>query len=180
MNDFYENRTLITEDGYAAIYRARHWQEDAAFHIIAFVCAVPFVIRYFIILLHAFHITTITGFRAVDLWFLLPLVITILAIYIPAAERKNWLASMRGSMELSTQNQYLFYPDQIQMMTSTTPQRFIFGYEDLTWVRKSGTWLVLYFEREDLTLLVRRDGFSKGTARGCLQFLHRKQEENRR
>ena len=55
-------------------------------------------------------------------------------------------------------------------------EKYQLEYENLTWIRCDKRWIVLYFARQDFTMLIDKQGFTHGTANACLAFLKNKQE----
>lgn len=170
--DYFENTTRITEEGYAAILRMKRRQQRIVCRAVSIVLAVPFVQRlvYYLLLIRIKGGSLITiGF--LDILFLLLLAAAVWLWHYPQKQIKDYIRRTRNRMELQAVNQYTFLPDGIRMMSTSSMEKFRLDYADLTWIRSDRQWIVLYFARQDLTILVDRQGFTHGSAGDCLTFL---------
>lgn len=175
--DYFENTTRITEDGYAAILQMQKKQHCIICCAIGILLAIPFLERliYRGILLGIgdtadFHL----GF--LDFFFLLLLAAAFWIWHLPKKQIQDRIRRTRGKLDLQAVNQYTFLPECIRMMSTSSLEKYQLEYENLTWIRCDKRWIVLYFARQDFTMLVDKQGFTRGTANACLAFLKGKQE----
>ena len=164
--EYYENTTRITEDGYVAIVRMKRLNQRIVCLVISLLLAIPFLLRcvYFLIL----RLTT-------DQIRILSIMDGIFVLLLLAA---IWLGTLPNrqinKMDLQAVNQYIFFPESITMMTTSSLEKFQLFYDDLTWMRCDKNWMVLYFEKQNFTMLVDKRGFTKGNADNCRSFLQEK------
>lgn len=175
--DYFENTTRITEDGYAAILQMQKKQHCIICRAIGILLAIPFLERliYRGILLGIgdtadFHL----GF--LDFFFLLLLAAAFWIWHLPKKQIQDSIRRTRGKLDLQAVNQYTFLPECIRMMSTSSLEKYQLEYENLTWIRCDKRWIVLYFARQDFTMLIDKQGFTHGTANACLAFLKNKQE----
>ncbi|MGN1403709.1 MAG: hypothetical protein ACI4XB_05245 [Ruminococcus sp.] len=170
--DYFENTTRITEEGYTAILRMKRRQQRIVCRAVSVVLAVPFVQRlvYYLLLIRIKGGSLITiGF--LDILFLLLLAAAVWLWCYPQKQIKEHIRRTRDRIDLQAVNQYTFLPDGVHMMSTSSMEKFRLDYADLTWIRNDRHWIVLYFSRQDLTMLVDRQGFTHGSAGECLTFL---------
>ncbi len=172
--EYYENTTRITEDGYVAIVRMKRLNQRIVCLVISLLLAIPFLLRcvYFLIL----RLTTdqIRILSIMDGIFVLLLLAAIWLGTLPNRQIKNYIQRTRHKMDLQAVNQYIFFPESITMMTTSSLEKFQLFYDDLTWMRCDKNWMVLYFEKQNFTMLVDKRGFTKGNADNCRSFLQEK------
>lgn len=170
--DYFENTTRITEEGYMAILRMKRRQQRIVCRAVSIALAVPFVQRlvYFLLLIRIKGGSLITiGF--LDILFLVLLAAAVWLWYYPQRQIKEHIRRTRNRIDLQAVNQYTFLPDGVRMMSTSSMEKFRLDYSDLSWIRSDRRWIVLYFSRQDLTMLVDRQGFTHGSAGDCLTFL---------
>lgn len=170
--DYFENTTRITEEGYAAILRMKRRQQRFVCRAVSIALAVPFLqrIAYYLLLIW------IKGGSRIELGFLdvLFLLLLVAAIWLwryPQKQISSYIRRTRNRKDLQAVNQYTFLPDGVRMMSTSSMERFCLNYDGLSWVRSDRHWIVLYFARQDFTMLIDRQGFTHGSAGECLKFL---------
>lgn len=175
--DYFENTTRITEEGYAAILRVKRRQQRVVCRAVGAVLAVPFLQRliYYVILFCIKGGLQLT-FHFLDLLFLVLLLAGVWLWFYPQKQINAYIRRTRNRVDLQAVNQYTFMPDGIRMMTTSSLEKYRLNYEDLTWVRSDKQWIVLYFSGQDFTMLVDRQGFTRGSASACLTFLKDKMD----
>ena len=164
--NYFENTTRITEDGYAAILQMQKKQHCIICRAIGILLAIPLGIGD----TADFHL----GF--LDFLFLLLLAAAFWMWHLPKKQIQDRIRRTRGKLDLQAVNQYTFLPECIRMMSTSSLEKYQLEYENLTWIRCDKRWIVLYFARQDFTMLVDKQGFTRGTANACLAFLKGKQE----
>ena len=111
-----------------------------------------------------------------DFFFLLLLAAAFWIWHLPKKQIQDRIRRTRGKLDLQAVNQYTFLPECIRMMSTSSLEKYQLEYENLTWIRCDKRWIVLYFARQDFTMLIDKQGFTHGTANACLAFLKNKQE----
>ncbi len=175
MKDYFENTTQITEDGYAAILRSKRKRQRLVCRCFSLVLSAPFLGRLiYILVLWISGVGDHVQFHVSDLLVVLSLLCAIWIWRYPDMQIREYIHHKRAKLDLDVVNHYTFFPDHLQMMTTSSSERFDLNYHSLTWVHSSGNWLVLYFAQQNFTMLVDRAGFTRGTADACLAFLRSK------
>lgn len=167
----YENTTRITQEGYRTILYMKRQKQRIICRAIGVLLAVPFLERaiYYLILHFTTKQKTILGIP--DLLFTILLLAAIWFWTYPSRNLNQTVERTKKNIDLQAVHQYIFLPDGITMMTTSSLEKFHLSYSDLTWVRSNKNWMVLWFENQNFTMLVDKKGFHKGTAAACQTFL---------
>ena len=173
----FENITRITKDGYAAILRTKQRQQHIFFYAIGILFVVPMLQRivYYIMLVHIKGGTSY-NLSVQDTIFFLLFVFGLLLWIFPEHKIKKYIQQNRSKLDLQTVNQYIFFQDEILMMSTSSMKKFHLIYDDLTCIRNSRQWIVLYFENQNFTMLIDRNGFKHGKPEQFLTFIKKKME----
>lgn len=177
--EYFENTTRITEDGYAAILRLKNTRGWLCCRLISLLLMAPLAGRvlYILMLLLLRHPASFR-LQFTDFLFVLLCLVGLWLWHYPSAQVQARVRRTKNQVDLQAVNQYTFLPEEIHMMTTSSLQRFRLHYEELTWIRSTSRWMVLYFRAQDFTMLIDRNGFTRGNARACQQFLQRKIKGN--
>ncbi len=177
--EFYTNTTRITEEGYIAIVRMKYQFQRLICRMAGFVVAIPFLQRCVYYLIMRFTTDKNFTLNIIDAVFTVLLLIAIFLWTLPRRRLKEYVQRTRDKVDLQAVNQYTFVTEGISMMTTSSLERYNLSYDDLTWIRSDKRWMVLYFGRQDFTMLVAKKGFTKGNANDCLNFLRDKMNGRR-
>lgn len=175
--DYFENTTRVTEEGYTAILKMKRRQQRIVCRAVSIALAVPFLQRlvYYLLLIRIKGGSLIT-IEFLDILFLVLLAAAVWLWHYPQKQIGAYIRHTRNQMDLQAVNQYTFLPDGMRMMSTSSMEKFRLDYADLTWIRSDRRWIVLYFARQDFTMLVDRQGFTHGSAAECLTFLKDKMD----
>lgn len=178
--DYFENTTKITKAGYTAILYIKHRRQRIICRIIATLFAAPFLgrliyamISFFVSKSHAFSI------HLFDTLFFLSILLAWYFWKIPQKTIQNQFRLTQNQIELQAVNQYVFSPEGIQVMSTSTLEKFWLNYQNLTWIRTHKRWIILYFSEQNFTMLIDKQGFTYGEVDAFILFLKNKQERNK-
>ena len=175
LQNVYENTTHITEDGYRTILRLKHHRQQILYRVCSTVLAVPFLGRlFYALILAVLGQSEQVEMRWFDIFFAILLLAAVWIWRIPQQQIQQNLKRSRKNLDLNAVNRYTFLPDRIQMLTTSTPEKFELDYDNLTWVKADRRWMILFFADRNFTMLIDRGGFNCGTAEACLRFLRKK------
>lgn len=170
----FTNTTQITEAGYETLLRMRNRKKRIAWNICGLILALPFFIR----LCYA-AVVTIFGDGVSFAWY--DVVFTLLLVgaaccwcVMPWRIQKE-MEDARGNVDMDAVNHYTFFTDHVQMITTSSSEKFQLDYDDITRVDADNKWIAIYFGNQKFTMLVDCMGFTQGTAENCIAFLHQKQ-----
>lgn len=177
MQEYFENTTRLTEEGYRTVLRMKRQKQSLVCRAISIVMMVPFLERFVYFILTRMLAGQHPSFSLLDVLFFLLLLTALFLWNLPNRQITAYVSRTRNHVDLQAVNQYTFLPEEVRMMTTSSLEKFRLSYEDLTWVRSNSRWIVLCFEKQNFTMLVDRQGFTRGTAAECLVFLRRKETE---
>lgn len=161
--------------GFTAILRIKRRRQFLIYRMCSICFSAPFLARLlFALVMSLIGRAEEVSIRWTDILFGLILLIGIWLWQVPKQQVKNSVERMKDQMDLNAVNQYTFFPDHMQMLTTSSLEKFELDYENLTWVQSDSRWIVLYFVDMNFTMLVDRNGFTKGSSEDCLTFLRRK------
>ncbi len=176
--DYFENTTRITEEGFAAILKMKRRKKRRICRLCSILLAIPFLQRliYLILLVHIKG-GSLLELHFQDVLFLILLLLGAFLWHYPKMELQTALHDGANRSTFQTVNHYSFLSDGIHMMTTASMEKFLLSYQDIAWIRSDRRWIVIRFESQDFTMLVDKQGFTKGDAAGCLAMLYHKTEE---
>ncbi len=177
----FENTTHITEAGYRAILCLKYRRQQTAYHVCSLVLAAPFLGRFlYALVMSLMGQPEQVEMRWTDVLFACLILIAVWVWQIPNRQIQQRISRSYSQLDLDAVNQYIFFPDHIQMLSTSSTEKFELDYDSLTWLKTYSKWIILFFADRNFTMLVDRTGFHGETAEACLSFLRKKLADHER